>query len=231
VPPLNPGLLRRASIDLSIVVANAVALAGSRDPTECVVDVRADAYGHGLQTVGAALLDAGFGALMVSPSSAPSDFAGRVVLDPDDAQRLLGPGIFAGGGELRPAMRLSTEAVAVKAVPAGTGVSYGYTYRTPRATRLVLCALGFADGVPRLASNRAPVLAGSTRGRVTGRVAMDQFVVDIGEAPAAVGDEVVLFGDPLRGEPTAAEWSEATGVPATAILAGLRGRIERVYAS
>jgi alanine racemase len=224
-----PGLLRRASIDLSAVVANATASTDGRDVAECVVDVRADAYGHGVREVGAALLDAGFGALLVSPG-ASHEFVDRAISEPDGTRHTIGPVVFTGAGDARPAMRLSTEAVAVKPVPAGTGVSYGYTYRTERPTRLVLCALGFADGVPRLASNRAPVLAGATRGRVTGRVAMDQFVVDIGDATASVGDEVVLFGDPARGEPSVSEWDQATGVPASAILSGLRGRIERVYA-
>jgi alanine racemase len=130
---------------------------------------------------------------------------------------------------LRPALRLSAEAVSVKRVDAGRGVSYGYTYRTSAQTTLVLAGLGYADGVPRVASNRAPVLVGTTRALVTGRIAMDQFVVDVGDAVPVVGDDVVLFGDPGRGEPTAADWAAATGLRAEVIVSGLGPRIQRVY--
>ena len=66
----------------------------------------------------------------------------------------------------------------------------------------MLVALGYADGILRVASNKAPVKVGDTTGRITGRIAMDQFVVDIGDDSAAPGDSVVLFGDPALGEPT-----------------------------
>jgi alanine racemase len=126
-------------------------------------------------------------------------------------------------------MRLEGEVVAVKRVPADRGVSYGYTYRTSRPTTLVLVGLGYADGILRVASNKAPVQVGATRGRVTGRIAMDQFVVDIGDGDASPGDAVVLFGDAERGEPTVLDWADALGVAAPVITSRLGRRIERVH--
>ena len=38
---------------------------------------------------------------------------------------------------------------------------------------------------------------------VVGRIAMDQFVVDVGDSEISIGDEVVIFGDSARNEPTA----------------------------
>src|SRR5690606_18479552 len=110
---------------------------------------------------------------------------------------------------LRPAMTLRAAVAAVRRVPAGTGVSYDYTYRTSRETTLALVPLGYADGIPRQASDRGPVLIGGRRYTVSGRVAMDQFVVDVGDARVAVGDEVVLFGDPAHGHPSATDWADA----------------------
>ena len=81
-----------------------------------------------------------------------------------------------------------------KRVPAGVGVSYGHTYTTGRETTLALVPVGYADGVPRRASNRGPVLAGGARRTIAGRVCMDQFVLDVGDAAVAAGDEVVLLG-------------------------------------
>ncbi|WP_205791441.1 alanine racemase [Microbacterium sulfonylureivorans] len=110
---------------------------------------------------------------------------------------------------LRPAMTLRGAVAAVRRVPAGQGVSYGYDFRAERETTLALVPLGYADGVPRQASGAGPVAIGGRRFTVAGRIAMDQFMVDVGDAPVAVGDEVVLFGDPTLGAPAADEWAAA----------------------
>jgi len=112
---------------------------------------------------------------------------------------------------LRPAMTLRGAVAAVRRVPAGKGVSYGYDYRADRETTLALVPLGYADGVPRQASGAGPVVIGGRRFTVAGRIAMDQFVVDVGDAPVAVGDTAVLFGDPTLGAPSATDWAEAAG--------------------
>src|SRR5690606_35880584 len=82
---------------------------------------------------------------------------------------------------LRPAMTLDAAVISAKRVPADTGVSYGHDYLTARETTLALVPLGYADGVPRSASGRAPVSIDGVTYRVAGRVAMDQLVVDVGE--------------------------------------------------
>ncbi|WP_158865564.1 alanine racemase [Leifsonia sp. AG29] len=130
---------------------------------------------------------------------------------------------------LRPAMTLRGRVAAVRRVPAGKGVSYDYTYRTERETTLVLVPLGYAEGIPRHASNSGPVMIGGRRFRVSGRVAMDQFVVDVGDLPVAVGDEVVLFGDPATGAPTADDWAEAAGTINYEIVTRLGGRLRRTF--
>lgn len=111
---------------------------------------------------------------------------------------------------LRPAMTVRGRVLMVKDLAAGEGVSYGHTFVTERPTHVALVPMGYGDGVPRQASNTAEVLVGGQRGRVLGRVCMDQLVV---EAPAHVraGDEVVLLGPGDDGEPTAHEWAEWCG--------------------
>lgn len=111
---------------------------------------------------------------------------------------------------LRPAMTLRGAIAAVRRVPAGHGASYGYDYRAEKHTSLALVPLGYADGVPRAASGRAQVLIGGRRYGIAGRIAMDQFIVDVGDDPVSVGDEVVLFGDPTLGVPPAEEWAVAS---------------------
>lgn len=120
------------------------------------------------------------------------------------------PAIDVAALGLRPVMELSAAVAAVKRVPAGQGVSYGYRYRAERETTLALVPLGYADGVPRAASGSGPVVIGGRRFVVAGRVAMDQFVVDVGDAPVRVGDRAVLWGDPAAGAPSASDWAEAS---------------------
>jgi alanine racemase len=239
------GLRRRAYVSLDAIALNASRLLGGDAFGSALADLRADAYGHGLTAVASTLLRHGIAGFVVS-SQADHDSLTRLaetagvgdrivrIGQPtarDAALTVLGPALYGltSSPELSPALRLVAEAVAVKSVSAGRGVSYGYTYRTASRTTLVLACLGYADGIPRVASNTAPVLVGGTRARVTGRIAMDQFVVDVGQTAVDVGDEVVLFGDGHAGEPTALDWSQATGLRSEVIVAGLGPRIRRMY--
>ncbi len=130
---------------------------------------------------------------------------------------------------LRPAMELSADIVAVKRVPAGSGVSYGYTYRTEAESRLALIPLGYADGIPRQASSRGPVSINGRRYTVSGRVAMDQLVVDLGSDTAEVGDRAVIFGDPGAGVPSADDWGRAAGTINYEIVTRIGPRVTRSY--
>ena len=127
---------------------------------------------------------------------------------------------------LAPAMELSAAIAAVKRVPAGTGVSYGYSYTTDRETTLALVPLGYADGVPRQASNRAPVSINGVTYRVAGRIAMDQFMVDVGDAVVEVGDRAILFG---AGGPSAEDWATAADTINYEIVTRIGPRVTRVY--
>jgi alanine racemase len=135
---------------------------------------------------------------------------------------------------LRPVMTLRGRLALVKRVPVDHGVSYGHTYHTASETRLGLVPAGYADGIPRAASGRGPVLIGGRRYTVAGRVAMDQFVVDLGpggpdEAGPAAGDEVVLFGPGDGGEPTVQDWAEAIGTIGYEVVTRIGPRVPRVY--
>jgi alanine racemase len=141
------------------------------------------------------------------------------------------PGRTSAELGLIPAMTLSGQVAAVKRVPADSGVSYGHTYRSAAETTLALVPLGYADGIPRHASNTAPVSIGGKTYRIAGRVAMDQFMVDVGDAPVRVGDRATLFGDPTSGVPSAADWAIAAGTIDYEIVTRIGPRVTRVYAS
>lgn len=130
---------------------------------------------------------------------------------------------------LTPAMTLRGTVAAVRQVVAGAGVSYDYLWRAGADTSLALVPLGYADGVPRQAVNAAQVMIDGARHQAVGRVAMDQFLVDVGQAPVAVGDPVVLFGDPATGAPSAAEWGAAAGTINYDIVTRVGARVPRRY--
>jgi alanine racemase len=144
----------------------------------------------------------------------------------------LSPGPDVGRAKdlgLRPAMRLRADVALAKRVPAGQGVSYAHRYVTDRETTLALVPLGYADGIPRAATNIGPVAIGGTRYTVSGTVCMDQFVVDVGDAEVAAGDEVVLFGAEDAGEPTADDWAAAVGTINYEMVTRIGPRVPRVY--
>jgi alanine racemase len=100
---------------------------------------------------------------------------------------------------------------------------------TDRETTLGLVPLGYGDGIPRQASNRGSVSVADATCRVAGRVCMDQFVIDLGDHPAAVGDEVVVFGDPRRGAPAVRDWAMAADTIAYEIVTRVGPRVPRLY--
>lgn len=130
---------------------------------------------------------------------------------------------------LVPAMSVEARVAVAKRIPAGQGVSYGHTYAPEREATVVVVPLGYADGVPRHASNAGPVQIGSHRFQVSGRVCMDQFVVDVGDLRPGPGDPVLLFGAGRDGGPTAQDWAEAAGTISYEIVTRFGPRVPRVH--
>ncbi len=139
------------------------------------------------------------------------------------------PGETPAGVGLVPAMTARARLAMVKPVQPGDGVSYGHTWIADHATTVGLVPVGYADGVPRHASNVAEVYAEGARRPIRGRVCMDQFVIDLGpSSTASPGDEVVLFGTGAHGEPTATDWAAAAGTINYEIVTRIGGRFARV---
>jgi alanine racemase len=130
---------------------------------------------------------------------------------------------------LVPAMTLRAQLALVKDVGADEGVSYGHAYRTEVPTTLALVPLGYGDGIPRAASNVGPVWINGERFTVSGRVCMDQFVVDVGGLAVHTGDHAVLFGPGRAGEPLAQDWADATGTIHYEIVTRIGPRVVRSY--
>jgi alanine racemase len=132
---------------------------------------------------------------------------------------------------LRPAMQLRAALYLVKDVPANTPVGYGASEFTSRDTKLGVVAMGYADGIPRIARG-AGVWVNGQRAPIIGRVSMDQFVVDLGpESKAKSGDWVVIFGNGSHGEYTADDWGAASGSINYEIVTRIGPRVPRIYSA
>lgn len=96
--------------------------------------------------------------------------------------------------EIKPVMEWRTHISFIKELEEGREISYGGTYKTQETRRIATIPVGYADGYPRCLSNRGKVLINGQFAPITGRVCMDQFMVDITGIDAQVGDTVILIG-------------------------------------
>lgn len=147
---------------------------------------------------------------------------------------------------LQPAMTLMAPLTSVKIIDEGAPVSYGGTWRAPSRRWIGIVPLGYADGVLRAVSNRASVCVNAVtpmRAPIVGRVCMDQFMIDLGQAPdssvssaqaakqapAAVGDMVILYGKPDEFVPSADEWALAADTINYEIVCRVGERVPRSH--
>lgn len=131
---------------------------------------------------------------------------------------------------LRPALSLKTQIGQLKVVPAGTGVSYGVTHVTDRATTIATLPVGYADGLNRRLSNTGQVMVRGHFARIIGRVCMDQCMIDVGHIPdLAVGDEVIVFGQSQEIRWNAEDVALQLGTISYEVLCAVSRRVPRVY--
>lgn len=131
--------------------------------------------------------------------------------------------------KLKPVLSLKTKVIYKKRVPAGYGISYGHTYVTAKETTIVTLPIGYGDGYPRNLSNLAPVLIRGRRFKITGRICMDQMMVDVGNLKVAVADEAVLIGSQGKNEIKTEELAQLSKTIPYEIVCGLGNRIPRIY--
>lgn len=131
---------------------------------------------------------------------------------------------------LTPVLTWKTRVLTVKDVAAGEAVGYMGSYITKERSRIAVLPVGYADGYPRLLSNRARVIVRGAYAPVVGRISMDLTTVDVGHIPnVAVGDEVVLIGVNNGKSVDAVELARLCETVPYEILCGISQRVPRVY--
>ena len=129
--------------------------------------------------------------------------SGAVVNFPEMALDMVRPGLLlygygdnTGRLNLKPCMRLVTTVSTIKIYEPGTCVSYGRRFVTERRTRMGVLGIGYADGLPRLISNKCSFAAGGGYAPQRGNICMDMCMVDLTDLPEVdVGSEVEVFGE------------------------------------
>jgi alanine racemase len=164
-----------------------------------------------------------------------------VIALPDSHLDLVRPGIAVyglrpsdeidlSGISLEPAMALKARIIHLKSVPAGTGISYGMTYRTPAPTVIATIPAGYADGYRRLFSSKGEMLVRGRRVPVVGRVCMDLTMLDVGAVPGVqVEDEVVILGRQGEAVLSADDLAAALGTINYEIVCDVSARVTRVH--
>ncbi|HXG50586.1 MAG TPA: alanine racemase [candidate division Zixibacteria bacterium] len=132
---------------------------------------------------------------------------------------------------VKPVLSWKTRILQLKKVPAGSSISYGQTFVTRRESLIATLPIGYADGYPRLLSNRGAVLVKGKRAPVVGRVCMDLTMIEVTDIPEVQpGDEVVLLGRQGEAEITADEIAAWSDTISYEILTSIGARVPRIPA-
>lgn len=130
---------------------------------------------------------------------------------------------------LSPVMEVKTRVTQIKDIPINTGVSYSHTFKSDRPSTIAIIGIGYADGVPRLLSNRMFVLIKGKLAPQIGNITMDQIIIDITDIPdVKVGDIVTLLGKDGDLEITADYWANALNTISWEIFCGFKHRLPRL---
>lgn len=124
-----------------------------------------------------------------------------------------------------PVMTVKSVVSMVKEIKAGDTVNYGRTFKADRKMKIATVTAGYADGYPRLLSNKGSVVINGKRARIVGRICMDQMSVDVTNIDnVKQGDEVILFGKELPVE----ELADLCGTINYEIICGISPRVPRI---
>jgi alanine racemase len=143
----------------------------------------------------------------------------------------LRPSPETGGDlDLAPAMRVISSVTFVQRLQAGARPSYGRVRPLPRPSTVATVPLGYADGIPRRLSDLGgEVLIRGKRYPYAGTVTMDQVMIDVGDDPVEVGDQVVFIGRQGDGEVTATEWADLLSTINYEVVCQFGPRLPRRY--
>ena len=138
--------------------------------------------------------------------------------------------VMASQVALKPVLSWRTRVLQLKRVPEGSSISYGQIFVTQRESSIATLPVGYADGYPRLLSNRGEVLIRGQRAPVAGRICMDLTMVDVTDIRGVEqGDEVVLLGAQGKAAISADEMARWAETISYEIFTSISDRVPRIH--
>jgi alanine racemase len=138
--------------------------------------------------------------------------------------------VFRDRVRVTPCVRLLARLGSVSSLPAGEGIGYGHTYRLERETLVGVLPVGFSDGFTRIFSNNFHVIVKEHKCNVIGNICMDHCMIDLSGVPdAAVGDEIIVYGDGSDGALSVADAAKKRGTIPDEVLTNLSSRLPRIF--
>jgi len=135
-----------------------------------------------------------------------------------------------GVEKLRLVMSLRSQVIHIHEIEEGTPVSYNCTFVSDRKMKIATVCAGYADGFPRMLSNKGDVLINGKRAKILGRICMDQFMCDITDIDGvSIGSKVTLFGRDGEENISASEVAAHAMTNTYEVLCGISKRVPRVY--
>lgn len=129
-----------------------------------------------------------------------------------------------------PALSWKSVVSMVKKVKPGDTIGYGRSFIVEHPVRIATIPTGYADGYPRLLSNKGWVLINGCKAPIVGRVCMDQMMVDVTDIPEVEYEsEVVLIGKSGDEVITADDLANLIGTIGYEIVCGISKRVDRFY--
>ena len=176
--------------------------------------------------------------LCVDPAHKHIANSAAVINLPNSHYNMVRPGIMLYGYapsramsdklELKPVMSLHSRIIQIKEHPAGKSISYSRTFTTSKKSTIAVLPIGYADGLPRLLSNKGHVLVNGKKAPIVGNITMDLTMIDItGIDSVNVGDEVTIIGEDGGNRIDAWDIASLTGTICYEILTGISQRVKR----
>lgn len=130
--------------------------------------------------------------------------------------------------DLKQVMSVHSKIISIKDIKKGSKVSYCGTYTASKDIKAGVVAFGYADGLPRLLSNRGHILVNGKKMRIIGNITMDMTVVDLSDTDAKVGDEVVIAGQQGDNKITFTDIANLSRTIPYEIMCGISKRVKRI---
>ena len=128
---------------------------------------------------------------------------------------------------LKPAMTFKSKFAQIKNIKKGEGISYDYSYIADKDMKIGTVLCGYADGIPRVLSNKGYVYVNGQKANILGKICMDQCIVDLTDIDnASMDSEVIFYGN---GGPDLLDIANLADTNKNELLSIVSRRVARVY--